>query len=445
MVKEPPMQLFPQDFAARRRALMDLIGPNSVAIFIAPPERTRSHDTTYPYRASSDILYLSGFAEPESVLVLAPGHELGDFALFTRPRDPAREQWDGRRAGPEGARQRFGADAAYTIDTLDVELPRYLAGRDTLYYTLGHDEAFDQRVTGWFARLRHRRNEPPAAPASIRDARDVIDALRVFKSEDELAIMRRACQITSEAHELAMRACRPGIWEYQLQSIVESHFRMSGASYPSYTSIVGAGDNATILHYIENESRVPEGSVVLIDAGCELQGYAADITRSFPASGKFEPAHRDLYQAILDVQIGLVDMIRPGLPYASIQDTAAARLTDVLIQFGLIKTSHDEAMEQRLYKKYYPHGAGHWLGLDVHDVGSYFDQDGRTRTLAPGMVLTIEPGLYIPASDEDAPAALRGVGIRIEDDILVTEAGYENMTISCPKSVEAIEAITGHA
>jgi Xaa-Pro aminopeptidase len=439
------MQQFPQDFAARRRALMDLIGPDSVAIFIATPERTRSHDTTYAYRASSDILYLSGFAEPEAVLVLAPGAEGGEFVMFVRPRDAAREQWDGRRAGPAGAKARFGADAAYTIDEIDRELPKLLAGRQALYYTLGRDSGFDQRVTHWLHALRHRRHEPPAAPANVRDARDVLDELRLFKSEEELAIMRRACVITSEAHELAMRMCRPGVWEYQLQAAVEHHFRHHGATYPAYTSIVGAGDNATILHYIENESQVPEGSVVLIDAGCELQGYAADITRSFPADGKFSTAHRDLYQAILDVQIGLVEMIKPGLPYTQIQDTAVSGLTDVLLQLGLIKASREEALEQKLYKKYYPHGAGHWLGLDVHDVGSYFDRDGRTRQLAPGMVLTIEPGLYIPAADEGAPEALRGVGIRIEDNILVTANGYENLTISCPKSVEAIEAIAGRS
>jgi Xaa-Pro aminopeptidase len=437
------MSPLPQDFAARRRALMDLIDPDAVAIFVASPEQTRSHDTIYPYRASSDILYLSGFAEPEAVLVLLPGHPEGEFVMFVRPRDPAREQWDGRRAGPEGAMSRYGADAAYTLDKLDQRLPELLAGRQSLYYTLGKDAAFDQRVVGWFSKLRHRRHAPPAAPGALRDARDIIDELRLFKREDELQIMRRACEITADAHMAAMRACRPGVWEYQLQSVVEHHFRMHGALFPSYPSIVGAGDNATILHYIENNQRVGEDAVVLLDAGCELQGYAADITRSFPASGKFTPAQRDLYQAILDVQVSLVEMIRPGLPYASIQEQAASGLTDALIQLGLIKAGREEAIAQQLYKKYYPHSAGHWLGLDVHDVGSYFGADGRTRTLAPGMVLTIEPGLYIPADDESAPQGLRGVGIRIEDDILVTAGGYENLTITCPKSVEAIEAIVG--
>ena len=429
------------EFARRRHALAQAIGPDAIAIFAPEPEKRRSHDTYYPYRASSDVLYLTGFPEPEAVVVIAPGHPDGDFQMFVRPRDPLKEQWDGRRAGTEGAKERFGADSAYTLDELGAVLPKLLDSRKQLHYTFGLAPDFDLRILSTNSRLRHRRNLPPGAPGAVVDARDALHELRLIKSEAEIAVMRHAAEITSEAHTLAMRACRPGVQENQLQALVEFHFRRRGATFPAYSSIVGSGDNATILHYIENDAPVSDGDVVLIDAGCEYQGYAADITRSFPASGSFTSPQRDLYQAVLEVQLAAIEDVQVGLPFQELQARTSRRLTEACIQLGLLSGDVDDLLANDAQKKYYPHGVGHWLGIDVHDVGPYFSPDGAQRALAPGMVLTIEPGLYVPASDESAPAGLRGVGVRIEDDILVSEAGPQNLTASCPKSVAEIEAI----
>jgi Xaa-Pro aminopeptidase len=435
----------PEEFAARRSRLMEKMGPASVLVLTASPTRKRSRDTSYAYRPSSDILYLSGFREPETVLVLAPGHDHGEFVLFVPPRDPTMEQWEGRRAGPAGAKEHYGADAAYTVEEIDEKLPGYLEGRERLYYTLGEDEGFDRRITSWLNKLRHRRNAPPAAPASLVDARDLVHEMRLFKTDVEMELMRTAARLSSEAHVLAMKHCRPGMFEYELQAVIEWHFRRNGGEYPAYTSIVGGGDNATILHYTDNRDRLREGDVVLIDAGCEYGFYAGDITRSFPVSGKFTPAQKDVYQAVLEAEISAIEDVAPGLAYNELQERTVRRLTTSMIDLGLLKGSVDELLEQKAYKKYYPHNIGHWLGLDVHDVGTYHDPQGAYRRLEPGMVLTIEPGIYIPADDQDAPEALRGIGIRIEDDILVTSKGHENLTQTCPKTVDAIEALVGTA
>ncbi len=431
------------EFARRRLALAEAIGDDAVAIFAPSPERRRSHDTFYPYRASSDVLYLTGFPEPDAVVVLAPGHPEGDFHMFVRERDPLKEQWDGRRAGAEGACAHYRADAAHTLDQIDTVLPTLIDGRTHLHYTFGQDDAFDKRVLALNSGLRHRRNLPPGAPAVVVDARDALHELRLIKSEAELAVMRHAAEITSEAHALAMRACTPGTHEYELQALVEFHFRRRGADFPAYSSIVGAGDNATILHYIENTDAISEGDVVLIDAGCEFGGYAADITRSFPSSGSFTPAQRDLYQAVLETQIAAISDVTVGTPFQELHTRTERRLAEACIQLGLLSGDLDDLIEAKAHKKYYPHGVGHWLGMDVHDVGPYYSPDGERRALAPGMVLTIEPGLYVPASDDSAPAELRGLGVRIEDDILVTSDGPHNMTSSCPKTVAELAAIVG--
>lgn len=435
----------PDNFEARRRRIMEQMGDDGVAVFVSSPERKRSRDTSYPYRASSDIVYLSGFEEPEAVIVLVPGHDDGEFVMFVRNRDKERELWDGRRHGPEGAKETFGADAAFVIEDLDDKLPGFLEGRDTLYYTLGSDEEFDRRVTGWVNTLRFRRNEPPAAPRAIVDARDLVHEARVRKTEDELAVMRRAATITAEAHTLAMKRCRPGMFEYELQAIIEHHFRSNGASFPAYESIVGAGENATILHYTENDSRIGENDVILIDAGCEWDYYAADITRSFPASGTFTPEQRDLYQVVLDVQVAAIEDVQPGVRYNELQERTVRRLTQGLVDLGILEGDVDALVEDEAHADFYPHRVGHFLGMDVHDVGSYHAPDGSWRRLEPGMVVTVEPGLYIPASAERAPAGMRGVGIRIEDDIHCTADGPENLTSTCPKTVAAIEEITGSA
>lgn len=435
----------PETFAARRRELMDRIGEDGVAILVANPERTRSNDTNFPYRPSSDILYLSGFREPQTVLVVAPGHPDGEFTMFVRDRDPEKEQWEGRRAGTDGAVDQYGADQAFTVAELDETLPELLEERKHLYYTLGRHPKFDQRLTKWLNKLRHRRNKPSGAPGALIDIRDILHEMRLRKSPEEIELMRRAADISAQAHVLAMKHCRPGVHEYELQAIIEYHFRKHGAEFPAYTSIVGAGDNATILHYIENRDVIDADDIVLIDAGAEFGFYAADITRSFPASGTFSAPQRRLYDAVLATEQAVIDHIRPGVPYDELQELAARRLTEVMVEFGLLDGAVDELIDDKAYKKYYPHNIGHWLGIDVHDVGPYHDTEGSWRPLEPNMVLTIEPGLYIPADDEDAPPEFRGIGIRIEDDILVTDDGHENLTAACPKAADEIEALVGTA
>jgi Xaa-Pro aminopeptidase len=432
----------PKHFAQRRRDFMEAIGEDSVAVLTANSEQSRSNDTNFPYRPSSDILYLTGFREPEAVIVIAPGHEEGDFAMFVRPRDEEAELWDGRRSGIEGACRDYGADVAYEIDEIDDQLPEFLAGRDTLYYTLGRDPEFDERVTGWMNSLRHRRSDPPAAPRALVDVRDPLHEMRLRKRPEEVDVMRRANRISGEAHTLAMKHCRPGMKEYELQALIEYHFQRNGAEFPAYPSIVGAGANATCLHYTDNRDPIAEGDVVLIDAGCEFDFYAGDITRSFPASGSFTDLQRDVYQAVLDAQLASIEDIEPGLPFDELQARTVERLTESLVDLGILEGEIDELVDEEEYKPYFPHKIGHWMGIDVHDVGPYHTDEGDWRDLEPGMVLTVEPGLYFPESDESIPEEFRGLGIRIEDDILVTDEGCENLT-DCPKSVDEIEALVG--
>lgn len=429
-------------YRSRRQRFIDKMGEGGVALFVAPPERQRSHDTNYPYRPSSDIVYLTGFEEPETVVVLAPGHADGDCIMFVRDRDPEKETWDGRRAGPKGAIDRFGADAAHPIDRLDELLPALLRDRETLWYTLGVDPTFDQKVARWMNTLRFRRGEPPAAPRQIADARDILHDMRLIKQPDELELMRKAATITAEAHEKAMRFVRPGLHEYEVQAVIEHHFLSCGATAPAYNSIVGTGVNATILHYTENRDRLGEDDVLLIDAGCEYRYYAADITRSYPVSGRFSPAQRDVYQAVLDAELAAIADVRPGTRFGELIEGTTRRLTQSLIDMGILSGSVDQAIEEGTYKTFYPHKVGHWLGSDVHDVGSYYDEQGATRPLEPGMVTTIEPGLYFP-ENADVPDEFKGIGVRIEDDVLVTNEGPENLTARCPKTIEELESIIG--
>jgi len=437
--------LEPEDFRQRRRALMDAIGPDAVAVFPPNPVQSRSRDTDFPYRPSSDILYLTGFREPRAVVVLAPGHDEGEFAMFVRPRDEDAELWNGTRAGPEGAVREYGADVAWEIDELDEKLPDFLAGRETLHYTLGRDEQFDERVTNWIHDLRHRRDEPPAAPRELVDARDALHELRLQKRPEELDLMRRANRVTSEAHVLAMKHCQPGVREYELQALIEFHFQRHGSEFPAYPTIVGSGSNATCLHYTDNRDTVRDDDVLLIDAGCELEFYAGDITRSFPASGSFSPAQRDAYDAVLSAQRRALEDIEAGLDFDDLQERTARRLTESLVDLDVLDGSVDALVDDEEYKPYFPHKVGHWLGIDVHDVGPYRAVDGDWRTLQPDMVLTVEPGLYFPERDDDVPEPLRGLGIRIEDDVRVTENGHENFSAECPKNPDAIEELVGTA
>lgn len=429
-----------QEYKTRREQIARRLGPDAALLLIAPPLATRSRDTHYPYRAHSDILYLSGFAEPGSALLITPGHDAGEFALFTRRRDPAREQWDGIRAGAEGAVNDFGADVAYPIDELEEHLSEHLSGRRDLYYELGQET--DAMVLRVLDKLQNRR-KPPGHPVALHTPAQVIHPIRARKSAAEIELIQRACEITSDAHILAMRRAKPDMFEYELQALIEYTFMSRGASAPAYASIVGAGDRANILHYIENDRRAEDGDLVLIDAGCELQGYAADITRTFPVNGSFTSAQRDVYQAVLEIQLVTIEAIREGVRFAELNDIANRLTTQALIDLGLLRGSVDELIETNAFRKYYPHSIGHWMGIDVHDVGPYNDGDDSIA-LAPGMILTIEPGIYIPSSS-DAPEHLRGIGVRIEDDILITSDGVENLTRSCPKTLQELEELVGSA
>lgn len=434
---------YPQDHDARRARVMEAMGHGSALVLLSGHEKLRSRDTDYRFRADSDVVYLTGFEEPEAVLVLTPGRPQGAMTLFVRPRDAEKEIWTGRRFGVEGAKARFGADEAWNLDELDAQLPKLLEGIDTLYYSLGVDEGFDRRMIKTLQGLRSRRGLPPAAPKALKDARELIHPFRWVKSEDELAILRRACAISAEAHVAAMRACKPGCWEYELEAVLEGVFRRHGCPAPSYGTIVGAGQNATILHYTENQSQVQAGDLVLIDAGAEFRCYAGDITRTFPASGRFSPVQRDLYQAVLEAEIAGIEMCVPGATWLQIHEATLRRLTQSMVDLGLLLGDVDGLIESKAYQKFYMHKTGHYLGMDVHDVGPYFEPDGSAKRLVPGVVQTIEPGIYIQPNAPDVPEHFWGIGVRIEDDVLTTADGFEVLTGGVPKTIEAIEALVG--
>lgn len=417
---------------------MQQMGPG-VAIFPSAPVRNRSNDVDHEFRQNSDFHYLTGFSEPESVAILSTVHPDHNYVLFVRPRDKEKETWNGRRAGPEGALAKHGADAAFTIDQLDEILPKYIENAPRLFYRLGQEQEFDGRVTGWLNRIRAAVRSGVQAPSEIVDPGGIVHEMRMIKNEDDLRLLRRACEISAEAHVAAMRACRPGMNECELEAIVEYVFRRSGAAAPGYPSIVGAGVNATILHYTENECVVKDGDLVLIDAGCEFGMFNADITRTFPANGVFSKPQQELYDIVLRAQLAAIDEVRPGIPFESYHNRAVRILVEGLVGLGLLEGTPEEIIENESYKRYYMHRTGHWLGVDVHDVGRY-QVNGSSRLLESGMVLTVEPGLYIPEDDDLAPQKYLGIGVRIEDDVLVTPSGHEILTSGAPKTISEIEA-----
>ena len=424
-------------FEARRKRFMEAMG-RGVAVIPAAPMRTRSNDTEYRYRQNSDFYYLTGFNEPESVAVISTIHPEHKFVLFVRPRDKEKEIWNGRRAGPEGAKAKYAADEAFTIDKLDEMLPKYVENSPRLFYRLGLDAEFDGRVTGWLNKIRAAVRTGVTAPSEIVEPATILHEMRLFKRDEDLKLLRRACDISAEAHVAAMRACRPGMKEYELEAIIEYVFRKSGAEAPGYTSIVGSGANATILHYVENDAAIKDGDLVLIDAACEYGGYSSDITRTFPANGKFSKTQRAIYDLVLEAQLRSMEEIAPGRRFVEYHDRAVRVLVEGLVRLGLLDGPADEAIKSESYKRYYMHRTGHYLGGDVHDVGRYMIE-GESRVLEPGMVMTVEPGIYIAEDDDRAPAEYRGIGVRIEDDLLVTPAGYEVLTPGVPKTVADIE------
>ncbi|MFC0154954.1 aminopeptidase P N-terminal domain-containing protein [Xanthomonas dyei] len=426
------------EYARRRKQLMQMAGEQAILILPAAPERIRSHDTHYPYRQDSDFWYLSGFPEPEAVLVLVPGRKHGEAILFCRERDAEREAWDGPREGQEGAVECYGMDDAYPIDDVDEILPGLLEGRTRVYYHFGRDVDFDLKLIGWLKRVREQVRHGAQPPHEFLELGHLLHEQRLFKSRDEIALMQQAADISVRAHRAAMRLARPGVHEYELQAEVEREFRAADA-WPAYGSIVGAGSNACVLHYRANNARSREGDLVLIDAGAEYRGYAADITRTFPVNGRFTPAQRALHALVGAAQAAALAQARPGVAYEAGHVAAVETLTEGLLRLGLLKGKLERNIAEEQYKRFYRHKTGHWLGLDVHDVGDY-RLAGDSRLLEPGMVFTIEPGLYVSADDTSVDAKWRGIGIRTEDNVLITADGHRVLTDALARSADEIEA-----
>jgi Xaa-Pro aminopeptidase len=430
--------------ASHREAFLDAM-EDGVAIFRTGGEQTRSRDTHFKFRPDSDFWYLTAFPEPDALAVLIPGRDEGRYVLFVRPRNIDQEIWNGRRAGVEGACELYGADEAYSIEELDEHLPQLLKGAHRMYYRTGLDLDFDRKLLSDLADMHARTRDGTQSPTTLTDPGTLLHEMRLKKSPDELAIMRRAASVTRDAHLAAMKALHGGIGEWEIEALVDGTFRAQGGSGPGYTTIAAGGSNACVLHYTTNAERVGEDDCLLLDAGCELDGYTADVTRTFPASGKFTAAQRELYEVVLAAQLAGCAHVQPGNTFLSVHDLTTRTLVQGMLDIGLITGTVDEQLESGDYRKYYMHRTSHWLGLDVHDVGTYHvasSTNGQhdSRPLEPGMVLTIEPGLYVPADDEKAPERFRGIGIRIEDDVAVTADGNENLTESIPKLIDDVEA-----
>lgn len=409
-----------------------------VAIFPAAPTAIRNSDVEHEYRQDTDFYYLTGFEEPNSVAVLIPDHLEHRFVLFVQPKDREREVWTGWRAGEEGARRDYGADAAFTIDKLDDELPKLAEKADRIYYRFGGDPTFDERLIGLMRQFQRQRQREGTGPTSVIDPAEMLHEMRLIKTPDELGTLRRAIDITCEGHMAAIETLKPGAYEYEIEAVIGYVFRKNGSPRPGYAPIVGSGANATVLHYTVNNRQIADGELVLIDAGAEFGYYTGDVTRTLPVGGRFSREQADLYQIVLDAQIEAINTIRPGATFIEPHNHAVRVLTEGLVRLGLLEGDIDELIEEGAFKKFYMHRTSHWLGMDVHDAGPYKVAD-EWRQLAPGMVLTVEPGLYIAQDLEGIDSRYRGIGIRIEDDVLVTEAGHEVLSARVPKTIEEVE------
>ncbi len=427
------------EFARRRSVLMRLMGRDAIAIVPAAPVQRRNNDVEYAYRQDSDFHYLTGFGEPESVAVLVPGREQAEYILFVRDRDPARETWDGRRAGPAGARRTYGADDAFPITDMDEILPGLMENRAKVFYAMGFYPQFDQRVVGWVNGLRTQARNGRRPPQEIVALDHVLHELRLHKSRVEIGLMRESARIAARAHVRAMRFCRPGRMEYEVMAELVHEFRLHNTD-TAYHPIVGGGVNSCILHYHENDQRLREGDVLLIDAGCEYHCYASDITRTIPVGGRFTPEQRAVYEIVLEANLAAIAKVRPGNHWNAPHEAAVRVITHGLVRLGLLRGRPAKLERDGAYRRYFMHRTGHWLGMDVHDVGDYKIGD-EWRVLEPGMALTVEPGIYIPVGARGVPKRLQGIGVRIEDDVVVTRTGAEVLTEAAPKDPDEIEAL----
>lgn len=426
-----------KEYIERRKRLAGAMG-KGIAVLRTAPERVRNRDAHHPYRFDSYFYYLSRFTEPDAVLVITTEHEPRSI-LFCRDKDIEREIWDGFRYGPDGARETFEVDEAHTIAEADELLPKLLENQPALYYEVGGDPAWDNRVIGWLNAVRAKGRSGVTAPSEIHDVRSILDEMRLVKDASEIETMKTAARISARAHVRAMRATKPGLREYEVEAELLHEFRRSGAQSPAYTSIVAGGSNACVLHYVDNNSLLNDGDLLLIDAGCELNGYASDITRTFPVNGKYSGPQRDIYELVLAAQAAAIKQVKPGNEWEDPHRAAVEILAQGFIDLGLCQGTRDAVIESGDYKKFYMHRTGHWLGMDVHDVGDY-KRDGAWRKLEPGMALTVEPGCYIRAAD-DVPERFWGIGVRIEDDAVVTQQGNDIITREVPKTIAEIETL----
>jgi len=434
------MKITQKEFSRRRKNLMARLDRNSITVFPSASYKVRSRDTEFPFRQDSDFYYLTGFAEPDAVLVLIPGRKHGEVVMFCRERDVAMELWHGYRAGPEGLCADYGADDAFPIGDIDDILPGLLEGRHRVYYSMGRNLEFDRRLMDWVNQIRGKERSGAQPPGEFIDLDHMLHDMRLIKSAAEQRMMKEAGKITARAHKRAMLACRPGDYEYQLEAELNHEFMRAGSRSPAYSSIVGSGVNGCILHYIENTDVLKSGDLVLIDAACELEYYAADVTRTFPVSGKFSKEQRALYEIVLAAHKAAVEQTKPGNHWNQPHDAAVRVITEGLVALGLMKGNVSRLIEKEAYRDFYMHRTGHWLGMDVHDVGDY-RVDGEWRLLEPGMIMTVEPGIYVSPSNIKVAKKWRGIGIRVEDDVLVTKTGCDVYTEAVPKTIEEIEAL----
>lgn len=432
------------EYARRRKALMEQMEPNSIAILPAAAVAIRNRDVEHVYRQDSDFQYLSGFPEPEAVIVLIPGREYGEYVLFCRERNPERELWDGLRAGQDGAMREYGADDAFPITDIDDILPGLIEGRDRVYSSMGSNPEFDRHVMEWINVIRSKAHLGAQPPKEFVALDHLLHDMRLYKSAAEVKVMREAAQISARAHVRAMQASRAGLYEFSLEAELDYEFRKGGAKMPAYGSIVASGRNACILHYQENDAPLKDGDLVLIDAGCEIDCYASDITRTFPVSGKFSAEQKAIYEVVLKSQEAAFAAIKPGNHWNQAHDATVRVITEGLVELGLLRGAVDELIAAEAYKAFYMHRAGHWLGMDVHDVGEY-KVGGEWRVLEAGMALTVEPGIYVSPDNQTVAKKWRGIGVRIEDDVVVTKKGCEILTGDVPKTVADIEALMAAA